>query len=221
MHISQISSLCASENSTPDNKKSESYCVQSDSNKNNNESKKEKEKEKESKKEKEKERRPSSANNIIKQLTIVHFNDVYNLDCKGDPDPRGVVGGAARFHTVLERIRQIDNPLVIFSGDFMGPSLMSVEMKGRQIVDAMNLLGVHYGTYGNHEFDYGKKALRNAVHGYAHGAHVYAGSNTKWVMSNMFEGRGRVVPTGRKIKKKKKKRGNDNNNNDLNNNNNN
>ena len=45
----------------------------------------------------------------------------------------------------------------------MGPSLMSVEMRGRQIVDCFNLLGVDFASLGNHEFDYGTGALSEAL----------------------------------------------------------
>lgn len=121
-----------------------------------------------------------------KTLTIVHFNDVYNLiEREGPLAP--VVGGAARFHTLLSKIRERAHPLVLFSGDFMGPSLMSVDMKGKHMVDFLNQCGVHYACFGNHEFDYGLKALNEAIQGFTYGAHVFTGSNTKWVMSNMFE----------------------------------
>lgn len=121
-----------------------------------------------------------------KTLTIVHFNDVYNLIEREGPTA-AVVGGAARFHTLLNKIRERSHPLVLFSGDFMGPSLMSVDMKGKQMVDFFNQCGVLYGCFGNHEFDYGLKALHEAIQGFTYGAHVFTGSNTQWVMSNMFE----------------------------------
>lgn len=127
-----------------------------------------------------------------KEFTIVHFNDVYNLIEREGPNA-AVVGGAARFHTKLSELRERSHPLVLFSGDFMGPSLMSVEMKGKQMIDFFNQCGVHYGCFGNHEFDYGLKALQEAVQGFTYGAHVFTGSNTKWVMSNMFEGNGGPV----------------------------
>jgi len=51
-------------------------------------------------------------------LTILHFNDVYNVD------PRSVepVGGAARFVNALRSFGHL-NPLVLFSGDVFSPSM--------------------------------------------------------------------------------------------------
>jgi 5'-nucleotidase len=124
---------------------------------------------------------------MVRQLHVVHFNDVYHLPPFKPATARGIVGGASRFHTVLHQLRQHFNPLVLFSGDFMGPSLMSVITKGKQMIDAMNFLGVHYGCFGNHEFDFGLRTLKEVVHGYTQGKHIYPGSQTTWIMSNMTE----------------------------------
>lgn len=50
-------------------------------------------------------------------LTIVHFNDVYNVE-EGEKEP---IGGAARFKTKVDSLRGLD-PLVVFSGDALNPS---------------------------------------------------------------------------------------------------
>ena len=57
-------------------------------------------------------------NHGIEKLTILHFNDVYNLD-EGQAEP---VGGVARFKTALESFASED-PLILFSGDLFQPSL--------------------------------------------------------------------------------------------------
>ena len=50
-------------------------------------------------------------------ITIVHFNDVYEVqERKKEP-----VGGAARFKTAVDSLRRL-NPLVVFSGDCLNPS---------------------------------------------------------------------------------------------------
>ena len=56
-----------------------------------------------------------SASDVI---TILHFNDVYNIEPR-EQDP---VGGAARFVTAL-RSHQDINPIILFSGDAFNPSL--------------------------------------------------------------------------------------------------
>ena len=74
-------------------------------------------------------------------LTILHFNDVYNIQQrKKEP-----VGGAARFATKINEIRAEageDSTLVFFSGDAFSPSSASVVFKGRQMVPALNSLGL-------------------------------------------------------------------------------
>lgn len=52
-------------------------------------------------------------------LTILHFNDVYNVEPISEQEP---VGGAARFCTALKQ-HQADNPLILFSGDIFSPSM--------------------------------------------------------------------------------------------------
>ena len=50
-------------------------------------------------------------------LTIVHFNDVYNIE-EREKEP---VGGAARFKSKLDSLQDL-HPLVLFSGDALNPS---------------------------------------------------------------------------------------------------
>lgn len=50
-------------------------------------------------------------------LTILHFNDCYNIE-EREQEP---VGGVARFHTALHSYDEED-PLVLFSGDLYAPS---------------------------------------------------------------------------------------------------
>eukprot|EP00164_Ancoracysta_twista_P004385 GFYU01005913.1.p1 GENE.GFYU01005913.1~~GFYU01005913.1.p1 ORF type:complete len:579 (-),score=167.83 GFYU01005913.1:142-1878(-) len=132
-----------------------------------------------------------------KTLHILHFNDIYNLDAK-DPQKYSHCGGATRFATLLrDQMKQHPQALITFSGDFIGPSLMSCVTKGRHMVEALNLLDVHYGCLGNHEFDFGLPHLHKMIHGYdtKQGAR-YAGSQCQFVMSNMFEGDGKT-PLGK------------------------
>jgi len=51
-------------------------------------------------------------------VTIVHFNDVYNIESRTQ-EP---VGGAARFVTAVSQLAS-SNPLVLFSGDAFNPSI--------------------------------------------------------------------------------------------------
>jgi 5'-nucleotidase len=57
-----------------------------------------------------------------KMLTILHFNDVYNIESTAQ-EP---VGGAARFCTALKSFSHL-NPLVLFSGDIFAPSFSNIK----------------------------------------------------------------------------------------------
>lgn len=54
-----------------------------------------------------------------KPLTILHYNDVYNVDATSQVEP---IGGAARFCTAMKTFKD-ENPLVLFSGDIFSPSM--------------------------------------------------------------------------------------------------
>eukprot|EP01062_Namystynia_karyoxenos_P003914 TRINITY_DN1137_c1_g1_i1.p1 TRINITY_DN1137_c1_g1~~TRINITY_DN1137_c1_g1_i1.p1 ORF type:complete len:1726 (+),score=510.42 TRINITY_DN1137_c1_g1_i1:103-5280(+) len=115
-------------------------------------------------------------------LEIVHYNDVYHLPVVKTDEPRG---GASRFYQQLEILRESKNPLVLFSGDFVGPSLMSVITRGKQMVDCMNFIGTHFGCFGNHEFDFGLRNFERVIHGYTQGEYIFAGSQTQWLSTNI------------------------------------
>ena len=130
-------------------------------------------------------------------LHIIHFNDVYNFDPEYEEEP---IGGASRFTTFLDALKhKLDKsyqckPLLLFSGDFVGPSLMSSVTKGAHMIELFNLLGVHYATFGNHEVDYGYESLKSRLAGRdddvedaAFGTYDYPETHTQWVMSNMTE----------------------------------
>lgn len=56
---------------------------------------------------------------MAQNLTILHFNDVYNVEPRPSPEP---VGGAARFCTAVKSFQHL-HPLVLFSGDAFSPSM--------------------------------------------------------------------------------------------------
>lgn len=83
-----------------------------------------------------------------KSLTILHFNDAYQIE-KFENEP---VGGVDRFKTVIDSFSSED-PLIIFSGDSLGPSRYLHFTKGMHMIEAMNKLPVSASCIGNHEFD--------------------------------------------------------------------
>lgn len=60
-----------------------------------------------------------SGSGMAQNLVILHFNDVYNVESRAQPEP---VGGAARFATAIKSFQHL-NPLVLFSGDAFSPSM--------------------------------------------------------------------------------------------------
>ena len=53
------------------------------------------------------------------KLTILHFNDVYNVESREKPEP---IGCAARMMTAFKQFSHL-NPLKIFCGDALSPSM--------------------------------------------------------------------------------------------------
>ncbi|OWF35212.1 Trifunctional nucleotide phosphoesterase protein YfkN [Mizuhopecten yessoensis] len=71
------------------------------------------------------------------EVTIIHFNDVYNIEPQKD-EPQG---GAARLAAYVRHL--------------------SIFMKGEQMIPVLNAIGVHCAVYGNHDFDFGVDHLES------------------------------------------------------------
>ena len=98
---------------------------------------------------------PVKQDNLI-EFTILQINDVYEIA----PLEGGKIGGMARVATLRKELEaQNENVLVVLSGDFLNPSLIGTlkhegeRIKGKQMVEVMNAVGVDLVTFGNHEFD--------------------------------------------------------------------
>lgn len=108
-------------------------------------------------------------------ITILHFNDVYNIQplvVSGGESQ----GGISRFITAL-RTNAGEHPLTLFSGDVFNPSLMSTHTRGRHMVPFLNMLRIHTAVFGNHDFDFGIDHLE------------YLAGSTRfpWLLSNVFD----------------------------------
>jgi 5'-nucleotidase len=88
--------------------------------------------------------------NTPHHLNIIHFNDVYNIESR-ETDP---VGGAPRFITAIETVmRQSPDPtIVLFSGDAISPSSISMLVKGKQMIEILNECHLSCACLGNHDF---------------------------------------------------------------------
>ncbi len=116
-------------------------------------------------------------------LTIIQMNDVYELT----PVSGGMEGGLARVATLRAKLKaENPNTFTILAGDLLNPSALSTatvdgeRLAGRQMVDVMNVLGLDYATFGNHEFDLTQERLVQRL----------AESKFTWVSSNVTQAGG-------------------------------
>ncbi len=108
------------------------------------------------------------------RVGFLTFNDVYELQGVDS----GTRGGAAAVATVVHQVKAFDpHTLVLFAGDLLSPSVMSNAFQGKQMVEALNRLGVDYATLGNHEFDFGIDVLKQRIQE----------SNFTWLTSNILD----------------------------------
>lgn len=119
-----------------------------------------------------------SGQDIPKQeLTIIHFNDVYDI-FPSDTEP---VGGAARFAKLVKEYSEPPHsgspPLILFSGDCLNPSTLSAFTKGEHMVPILNDIGVHVASLGNHDFDFGIEELQKRMNEFSF----------PWLLSNVLD----------------------------------
>lgn len=112
-------------------------------------------------------------------FTIVQVNDVYEIA----PLDGGKSGGMARVATVKKQyLKENQNTFLVMAGDFLSPSVYNslkyegVRIRGRQMVDAMNVAGVDFAVFGNHEFDISESEVQSRINE----------SGFKWISTNTF-----------------------------------
>src|ERR671918_2995577 len=94
------------------------------------------------------------------KVTLLQVNDVYQFA----PVDQGTRGGLGRVMTLKKSILQENpNTLLLMSGDTISPSVESITYKGAQMIEAWNVAGLDYATFGNHEFDFGPEVLRERM----------------------------------------------------------
>jgi len=122
-------------------------------------------------------RRPAQAKDECPvRVTLLDVNDVYQFT----PIDGGTRGGLARILTLRKQImKESPNTLYLLAGDTISPSVESNTYKGKQMIDAWNLSGLDYATFGNHEFDFGPDVLKSRI----------AESNFKWLAANVVDKR--------------------------------
>ncbi|HYT76855.1 MAG TPA: bifunctional metallophosphatase/5'-nucleotidase, partial [Vicinamibacterales bacterium] len=106
------------------------------------------------------------AQSAPRTVTILHFNDVYEIT----PVEAGKSGGLARVATLRARLKaQHPGLLTVLAGDYVSPSALGTatvsgeRLAGRQMVAVLNVLGLDWATLGNHEFDISEAAFHARV----------------------------------------------------------
>ncbi len=116
-------------------------------------------------------------------LTILHFNDVYEITAVSG----GKEGGLARVATLRKQLlARNPNTITTLGGDLFSPSAIGTaeyqgdRLAGRQMVDVLNHLGLDYATFGNHEFDVKESQFFKRMDEV----------KFNWVSSNVFDANG-------------------------------
>src|ERR1700741_1143146 len=98
-------------------------------------------------------------------ISILHTTDIHGhilptSDYDGNPDR----GGLARCVTQIRRWRQQNpNSILIDVGDVYQGTEVGLRNKGELMIDLFNHLGYDAWVIGNHEFDWGVEAFRQAL----------------------------------------------------------
>lgn len=110
----------------------------------------------------------------MSSIRILHFNDCYNIE----PNLEEPVAGAARFKRALQSSAG-DDAVVLFSGDIMGPSIITTFTRGDHVIPVLNHCNVACAVFGNHEFEFGVDHLKEFT----------KRTNFPWLMSNLMDAR--------------------------------
>ena len=93
-------------------------------------------------------------------------------------------GGAARFVTAMKDAG-CEEKLVLFSGDLLSPSHLSLFKEGHQFVEVFNALNVRVSCIGNHDvFDYGTRNFLDFIEASSRLANATQRKGNTWLMAN-------------------------------------
>ena len=121
---------------------------------------------------------------LSNQLKILHFNDSYNIQNEGEDGK----GGAGKFVNALNFYQDLCKNdgeyecLTLFSGDLLGPSLISTMFEGEQMVLPFNRMQVDVACVGNHDLDFGIEQMMKCLN-----QTMAPEGKCQWIMSNLVE----------------------------------
>jgi 2',3'-cyclic-nucleotide 2'-phosphodiesterase (5'-nucleotidase family) len=107
-------------------------------------------------------RRTAVTDDGVIEVAFLQLNDVYEIAPLGDN-----TGGLARVAALRkELLSKNPNTITVMAGDFISPSVSGTlkfegkRIRGRQMVETLNALGLDWAVFGNHEFDYDQEDLQ-------------------------------------------------------------
>ena len=90
------------------------------------------------------------------EIAILQINDVYEIGGLNG----GTIGNLARIATYYQKLQaRYPQSLLLHAGDFLNPSLINTlkyegeRIRGRQMIETLNAIGIDLVAFGNHEFD--------------------------------------------------------------------
>ena len=127
------------------------------------------------------------AQDDIRSLTILHTND---LHAQLMPNAEGLGGFAYLAAEVRHQRQGCTSCIFLNAGDLVQGSPVSTLYHGDPVYELANLLGFDAATLGNHEFDYGWKAIQ----GFAHITHFpLLSDNVENADGHFLSGKGYVI----------------------------
>lgn len=121
----------------------------------------------------------------IIEVVFLQMNDVYEIAPLSDNS-----GGLARVAGVRkELLAKNPNTITVLAGDFISPSVIGTlkyegkRIRGKQMVDVLNTLGLDWVVFGNHEFDYDMADLQDRLNE----------SNFTWLAANAKHKTGETI----------------------------
>ena len=131
------------------------------------------------------------------EIAFVQLNDVYEIAGVDG----GKVGDLSRVAHYWKKIRQkYPASMMVHAGDFLNPSLIGTlryqgeRIKGKQMVEVMNVMGIDLAVFGNHEFDLDEEDLQKRIDE----------STFDWISTNTYQACGdKVYPFYKNVDGKK------------------
>lgn len=115
-------------------------------------------------------------------LRLLYFNDAHDLGLTHTDYIR--LGSVSRMKTKVDSIISKDpSALVLYGGDLGGGTLEGMVFRGHAMVEALNMLPVHYANFGQHDFDYGVENTERLVEE----------SRFTWLSANVYKRNGERI----------------------------